>query len=133
MSLRPTIISVNGWLGRLLFGSRIAQDDEPSSQFDTIFIAHVLNGLIVGVLLIVGLTVIRAFDPTQAPLSSRLGVVIATSDALALVLTYFWSLSWTANQGMIARLRGLAAARGYWRSRCGQRSRASSSLGCLVR
>jgi hypothetical protein len=116
MSQPATIVTASYRLGQFLFGSRIAQDEDHNSQFETIFIAYVLNALVVGVLLIVSLTVIGAFDPTQVPLSSRLGVVIAASNVLALVLTYFWSLSWTANQDMIARLRSLAEARGYYYS-----------------
>jgi hypothetical protein len=43
-------------------------------------------------------------------------VVTATSNALSLVLSYLWSLSWTANQDMIERLRSITEARGYYYS-----------------
>jgi hypothetical protein len=116
MCLRSTMSALSNWLGDVLFGNRVAQDQDPNSQFDTILVAYVLNALLIGALIAAGLAIVGAFDTTRAPLSSKFGPVIAASNALSLMLTYFYSLSWTPNNEMIDRLGKLAAARGRYYS-----------------
>ncbi|WP_136623482.1 hypothetical protein [Bradyrhizobium centrolobii] len=112
MSLRSSVVVTRRWLECFLLGARIARDEEYSSQFDTIAIAYLLTALAVVALLISGLAFVGLFDSSQPPLSSRLGMVVAISNAASFALIYVSSMSWRANQNMLDRLCSRADARG---------------------
>lgn len=116
MSLRSLVVCIRWWSGRFLFGARIARNEDYSSQFDTIAIAYLLTALVVVVLLIGGLAFVGLFDSSRPPLSSSLGLLVATSNAASFALIYVSSMSWKANRTMRDRLRSRADARGGDRS-----------------
>lgn len=116
MSQRSSVACTRRWAKRVIFGARIEQDEDFSSQFDTIAIAYVLTAFVVVILLIGGLAFAGLFAPSRPPLFFRFGLLVATSNAASFVLIYLSSMSWKVNRNALDRLRGEVEARGGHRS-----------------
>lgn len=110
MSAADQMRATSRVLNKVLFGSRVASDEDAWSQVGTIGTAYLLNVLMIFVVVAAIGTVAGYYQPLDAPFANpTLRVMLALSNVVTFALTYVASLTWEMHEKAIEVQR---AARG---------------------
>jgi hypothetical protein len=106
MNASEFVVSTSHALNKILFGARVATDEDLVSQWGTIAVAYTLNLLLIFVFVAAISTIAGYYDPFGVPFAKpTLRVMLAISNLITFALTYFASLTWTMHDTAIKRQR----------------------------
>jgi hypothetical protein len=113
MNISELLQATSRALNKVLFGARIALDEDSNSQAGTMMVAYLLN-LVLVFSVVAGISAsVGFYDPFHSPLAaSNVQMPLAISNLVTFVLTYLASLSWKAHEKAIERRLTVNRSRG---------------------
>jgi hypothetical protein len=102
-------------LNKVLFGARVASDEDVVSQWGTIIVAYLLNLLLIFVLVAPIFAIAGYYQPLAAAFAeAALRLPAAIANLATFVLTFIASLEWRMSGDAIERQRAANCSRGEY-------------------